>query len=344
MLAVQRRLPMSINRIREILKSAGFYIPEDGGTAKKVYEHFSGRYFIPIPKELSSILDGLLLGDGNMKCSSDPLDTERFLPLSKYQDALNTSHHLVKSLRSNDIDVTEAATKRNRALEVISKARTAFFNMHKSALEEPWLHFLAQKFRTHGYQVTISPRGTIEFRTCKTVQLYVLYQQWYPRGIKQLSHMKLTPFSLLCWYVGDGSSSKTITFSTQSFTKAKNEYLVSLLDDLGIIAKVASTKDKRTGKVYHYLYIPHRHRSRVLDYFNSAHEITEAMSLVKRLLPWKFDLSIRRKDVYDPVNEFVDEDWLRTFLNLLKQVGVDISERSLELHLLFPWKFPLPRV
>ncbi|MFX1250122.1 MAG: hypothetical protein ACFFCZ_00730, partial [Promethearchaeota archaeon] len=177
----------------------------------------------------------------------------------------------------------------------------------------------------------------IRIRTMSTVQLYRQYQRWYPGGLKHVpSNVKLPPETLHNWFIGDGSALSTaIKLSTHGFSLSENKFLANLLSRVaGIKARVVPTES------YHMITITHRNNiSKFFDYLDEAPK--DALSLTKQLFPWKFDCKLRKKDVYDRDNDFVDEQYLQTFLNLLEQAGIKLSDRTEQLHYLFPWIFPL---
>lgn len=74
-------------------------------------------------------------------------------------------------------------------------------------------------------------------------------KRWYPQGKKIVPHnVRLTPLSLLLWYLGDGSyrpSDGCIFLNTQGFATEDVEFLCSKLNGLGVNCH----RDKR-NKVY----------------------------------------------------------------------------------------------
>jgi len=61
-------------------------------------------------------------------------------------------------------------------------------------------------------------------------QLAVLYDKWYPKGIKIVpSDIRLTPLVCYWWYLGDGTTCKNeLRLCTQGFDPAYVEFLISL--------------------------------------------------------------------------------------------------------------------
>ncbi|MFX1535263.1 MAG: hypothetical protein ACFFDI_13650 [Promethearchaeota archaeon] len=81
-----------------------------------------------------------------------------------------------------------------------------------------------------------------------------------------------------------------------------------------------------------------RKRANIRDYFAYLEEAPRDMrSLAEELLPWKFDCNLPKRKIYDDKIQFVDEDWLNTFLKLLERDGIKLEEHQAQLHHLFPW-------
>ena len=85
-------------------------------------------------------------------------------------------------------------------------------------------------------------------RTFSHPDIYNQHQRWYVNENHKKQppdDVRITPLSVMLWYLGDGSlvktkDSVTIRLSTDSFTKKKNEMLVLKLRDNGIKSKVNS--------------------------------------------------------------------------------------------------------
>ena len=77
--------------------------------------------------------------------------------------------------------------------------------------------------------------------------IYKQYERWYPKnGDKRWKQppddVKITPTSVMAWYLGDGSvvvkeNSITLRLSTDGFAKEKVDMLVSKLNDINILCK-----------------------------------------------------------------------------------------------------------
>jgi len=85
-------------------------------------------------------------------------------------------------------------------------------------------------------------------RTCSHPDIYSQYFRWYVNDYDKKQppdDVRITPLSVMIWYLGDGSlvktkSSITIRLSTDGFDKEKNEMLVEKLKYCGIKSKVNS--------------------------------------------------------------------------------------------------------
>ena len=79
-------------------------------------------------------------------------------------------------------------------------------------------------------------------RTSFHPDLYIQHERWYPQNKKKQppQDVRLTPTSVLLWYLGDGSqvqsgNSISIRLSTDGFSPKNNEFLVKKLNELGIL-------------------------------------------------------------------------------------------------------------
>ncbi|MFX1532872.1 MAG: LAGLIDADG family homing endonuclease [Promethearchaeota archaeon] len=345
------KMRMGHPRLVRILRDAGFSIPNVGGKMTQIQRHFNGKHWLPISKELSAILTGLLMGDGHLNCSDNLLTYKWDSSLEEYRNALNTSNYLLDSF--NSLELNEIIEKYNKAGEFFSAARGAVLKFHKSVLEEPWIRLLAQQFQTCGFSVEIPPpsKNKIRMNTHKTVQLYKLLLSWYPDGKKHLPpNLTLTPLSLLCWHVGDGSATKNrVKLSTHSFSLAENYSLVRLLKkSLGIKTKIRPHNKNTT--TYYYLDITGQEN--INEYFEYIRDLNgdsrNLLSLAEKLFPWKFDCNLKKEDVVpkrtnwkekikDPAIKRRSHEYVQTFIDLLRRFGVEPSDRTEQLEYLFPW-------
>jgi hypothetical protein len=88
--------------------------------------------------------------------------------------------------------------------------------------------------------------------TRQSAELFHQYRRWYPDGRKRLpSDLRLTPASLLLWYLGDGmlsvrekKNSIEIRFANENFTQHElGHILLPRLEELGIHAAVTTERN-----------------------------------------------------------------------------------------------------
>ena len=82
-----------------------------------------------------------------------------------------------------------------------------------------------------------------QYKSKYYVELKKLYSRWYPSGKKAVPRdLKLAPVTLRQWYIGDGSigthggNTRAIRLATCSFDDSDIFFLISLLEDIGIVA------------------------------------------------------------------------------------------------------------
>jgi hypothetical protein len=279
------------------LKNAGINLLSDSQKTR-VKVHLKGSHWAPISNDLLEILDGELLGDGNIQSMHDRMGIKWHKSLPNYMNALDTLF-LLQFLY--EIDSDTVIKEFNEANSIISGSQTAYFRLHKSLEEKPWVRFIGQIFQSRGHSVSISDsKGTIHLHTQGTVQLYKLFQRWYKNAKKKVpSDLKLTPRVVLHWFIGDGGTGKRrIVLYSLSFSKEENELLADLLNkEIGISVTVAPRKNPRQpDRSYYLLDITGRRNYRsFLDYLELAPAYS--LNLAKQLFPWKFSTDIRKKDV-----------------------------------------------
>ena len=150
---------------------------------------------------------------------------------------------------------------------------------------------LSRHIRTSAQKDEVHPSNTKEY--------YDIYQQFYPEGNKSIKNVsKLTPLSVLHWYIGDGGlyGKGKIIFQTMSFNDKENKKLRLMLRKIGVRAYIQEITDHKTGKEYPSLQITtHRSIKRLFEYISKAP--TDELLTVKRLFPWKFVPFLRKTDV-----------------------------------------------
>ncbi|MFX0092791.1 MAG: hypothetical protein ACFFBD_13605 [Candidatus Hodarchaeota archaeon] len=345
--AAAKKLGLSTIRVLDILKNIGFTLP-DSATSTRLKKHFRGEHYIPISGELEEIIDGCLLGDFYLDYNSDSTTLSNpeipiEICLLEYKNAIDTPHRLLSKLSKNTkLRYTDVIKEYNKAVDVISKTPLSSLETHKSYLEAPWLHLLAKKLESYRYSVNFTPgknRSTIYMQTRATVNLAYQRWRWYRNGSKQLPQdIKISPLSLLYGHHGDGSTNKwLITLCMQSFTYQENEFLAKCLAKIGIRAKPYKIKSQHTGEFLYILRITgHSNIQKYLAYLERAP--SELLTLSKQIYPWKYDIHLRKRDVFRPKTKYINQRYFQQFLELLKQSGIDLHQNE-PLKRLIPWKF-----
>ncbi|MFX1535120.1 MAG: hypothetical protein ACFFDI_12920 [Promethearchaeota archaeon] len=348
-LSTSSKLSLNRNRVSEILNEVGF--TPRVSSSQYIKEHFSGECYIDFEPGLIEIINGVLLGDGYIEC---PSGIESVPTPVEYMDALEVPNRIQFSEESDNSDSVKSY---NRAYSIMSRARVASLRLHKSVFEEVWLRDLAQRFQKHKCPVNIlPPKDTIHFISKGLINFCWERWRWYVRnGEKGAPYDLPEQFNhqtLLGWMVGDGTTSRstnggTITLCTGSFSYADNKILANMLKaKIGLSSvRLPLRKDKLTdGSVVEYTVLAISRKDDINLFYEYLDEAPrDALRLAKELVPWKFDCNLRKFELYDKLNSFVDEDYLQTFLRLYEQFGIDPSERCYQLHLLFPWIYSLPK-
>ena len=329
-------------RTTRILREEGFIIYRDH--ACKINKHLNGAHNKSISNELQEIIDGEVLGDGHLFYQSYDLSQKHNQPLSEYLHTFNGLTNLSKKKIEKNKKPNEISSEYNSLIRSILEAQVAGFHIHKSLLEEPWIRWLANLCIKHKYSVTIvPPKKTIHMITQTTVQLYREYKKWYEKKIKRIpTTLRLTPTTVLHWYVGDGSASKNaLTLNTQSFNKKDHKILQELLrKTIGVKVRIQPYVGWRYPQktLYKLCITSKTNINKIFEYLEIASK--DSLSLAKQLLPWKFDCNLRKKDVYYPKKSFVDDNYLNSFVNMIEKIEINPIERYRRLNVLFPWKFP----
>ena len=95
-------------------------------------------------------------------------------------------------------------------------------------------------------------------------ELFDVWAAWYADGFKQVPRdLKLTPVVCRQWYIGDGClKGKFIILSTDGFPRFDVEWLVEMLNKMGIFA--------RRQPAHNTIYIPARSTQSFLDYIGEC--------------------------------------------------------------------------
>ncbi|MFX1282084.1 MAG: hypothetical protein ACFFB5_00455 [Promethearchaeota archaeon] len=331
-------------RITRILRDEGFVIYRKN--ACKIVKHLNGAHNKSISNELQKIIDGEVLGDGQLFSQSKDFKQKSInKPLSEYLLTFNRLTNLNKKEITNDRELKKIISEYNSLIRSLLKAQVAGFHIHKSLLEEPWIRWLANLFNKHNYSVTIvPPKKTVYMITQSTVQLHQEYKKWYSKKRKEIpTTLRLTPTTFLHWYVGDGSASKnTLTLNTQSFNEKNHKFLQELLKKtIRVKTRIQPYFSWRYPRktLFKLCITSKTNINKIFEYLENAPK--DSLSLAKQLLPWKFDCKLRKKDVYNPKKRFVADNYLNFFVKTVKKVEKNPLERSRRLNVLFPWKFPI---
>ncbi|MFX1534597.1 MAG: LAGLIDADG family homing endonuclease [Promethearchaeota archaeon] len=298
--SISQKHHMADYRVRDILKSLGFHLfkPSERSRLKT---HVMGEFWVMMSSEFVQIVEGLMLGDGNLRNNADKKQRSTNISLSDYRNAREELLFLRESWQHIDFDT--AVDRFNEAARIINSALTAFVRMDKALLEEGWLQSVGAALQHDGYSVKITPnkKGQLDFVGQSTVQLYYLYLRWYPNGKKRLPNdMQLTPLTVLFWFTGDGSfrENNSICLSSHNFSKTENEFLASLLEEqVGIKAHVYPSRSSADSeKTLYHLEITHTDNiKRFFKYLEQAPR--SYFQLAKQSFPWKFNRYLLRRDV-----------------------------------------------
>lgn len=166
---------------------------------------------IPIDNTFSEILDGLLLGDGNIQVPNN------------FQGIYSQA-----SSQKEFIDYVANIFKQNNYYQDSGEYIAHIKNIDKQ------------------YPV-------FYIHSKRTLQLSAIYNRWYPDGKKHVpADIKLTPITVLFWYLGDGHKIKharNAELCTYAFPLNEQQLLVNVFEEIGIAIKIM-----KSGK-YNILYI-----------------------------------------------------------------------------------------
>ncbi|MFX0182807.1 MAG: hypothetical protein ACFE95_06950 [Candidatus Hodarchaeota archaeon] len=288
-----RKFP--VTTVKRILDEAGV---KRYNTLALIRKHVDNYYNIPINSYLNEVITGELLGDGNISFARKT--AIRQISKTKYLKAVNT----LQGFRSQiSVDIESDVKKFNNAIEVINDYRVARINFVMSLLAIPWaIHIrnifernsVPMSFKINDASLMVAKYHTVGVWSRSTMQFRELQEQWYPKGEKIISRkIKISPTSLLHWFIGDGSSSDSaLQFSTHNFSITEVNFLVDLLNKslnirsrCGIdyqtqpVLKVYRNEDVKT--IYEYLELAN----------------PKSLSLAKEIFPWKFDPHLRKRDI-----------------------------------------------
>ena len=225
-----------------------------------------------------------------------------------------------------------------------------YFYFKVSARDEKFVEWIKQLLENFNIHCWISHENKklysagFYINTCSYNELLLLERKWYKKGEKRRikivpSDLKLTPTTLLFWYLGDGSLIRRkddtarvphISLATNSFSKEEVEFLKNRLkEDLGlnfyIVSNTTSTGFRKTIKTEYTL------RSKVQD--GTPFKFFKLIGLecpkeIANCITGSKGGSLHYfKDKWP--NE---EDWVRILSNV-KEIGPILRKRRLELNL-----------
>lgn len=179
---------------------------------------------IPINNELTQRIEGELLGDGSV---SRGIEQSHFIFNNSNHDY---SYWLSKMFINGGINITGDRVRKNR-----------------------YFHKYWKKWYTN-----------YSFSTISTKQFHELESEWYTSRIKKLPEgVGLSPFSVLHWYMGDGTlpNGQYAVFCTDNFSKTEVELLSQKLNDIVNINSTAFKYEK-----YYRIFVPKTSVKRLLEY------------------------------------------------------------------------------
>ena len=304
--AIGKEIHRDPRSFKHELTGLGIKIPFPGSVWKKMQDHYSSKFDKSISPFLEEIIQGSLLGDGNIRLQSkvDPhLDNPS---MKEYGELLSDIEAIRQNLNGGSGLTSGDINRWNQGIEMIRNTNTASFRMHKSITEINWVKNLANilgseidvghKFinKVHREQ---DIKWTCGFDTLSSVQIQDIWKSWYTQDGKVVEKFiprdrltALSPDSVLQWYTGDGYySGKGIGLSTCGFTKDDQLYLVGLLAKIGVESHLIKPNNG------HEIAISHKkeNRENFFNYLSRAKNI----ALAKRELPQKFDGSFRKNDL-----------------------------------------------
>ncbi len=345
---IARKHNMADNRAKRILERFGL----DSSplfSPHTVRKRMKDSY-IPLSSITSQIIIGDLLGDGHIRCilsrsdnnSLDKVTSLSHLPTdSEYMNAIDNLYLILQINEFTDLPGTVLEFDVSR--RILKTPHTSCFMREITILGSPWIEHTANLFRSQGYPCNTYPIKRVRdekiyyglaLQTQGSLQLERERQQWYNGHKIVIRNLILTPLIVLFWYIGDGWLADILAFATHGFVESDVEFLADLLSrEIGICVKKHPTINDCNQ---YFLQASRRDLPILLTYFRSDPAAKTSLSIAKRLFPWKFN-NLRRKDVYDYSEKYVDNRYFKTYMRLLKQfMGKDYLLTAKKI---FPWKF-----
>lgn len=309
---------LSKEKVRDFLIDAGFEIVNF--SKSKINNHANFHAYKPFSQYLQELQEGELLGDANInirsnrKISKENLHEFLNQDLIPYYKGIEDLEYL-RQLQINTKNIENVTNIYNNLVRVILNQPTGSFSKKQSILEENWVKHINKQFLSENIQTNISydhylsdgvnrmPR--ILLLTQSTVQFFVEYIRWYGTGKKRVPmDLKLSPTSILHWYMGDGELSNDpvrIDFHTEGFEKAEVEFLIDLFHaETGIEAYVAKSFNN-TDDSWAKIDVTYMMRiggiANVKKFFQYLRKVDKtSLKIAKKALPYKFDLTLTKTE------------------------------------------------
>lgn len=315
---VKQRLKSSSQTLKTKLIKLGFETDGKIINRTKVQKHFKKNGFtFNFSKEIKELIYGTLLGDGSIQFVNNRSvvnysidDYKNSIANLKYLSSLSIET-IKNSNLNNLIDMY------NKSAKTVSDFPTASFCYSANVKEFSWITYIGNEFEKYnltsnryfseGRESEIYGRKTksgniYTIQTSDSVEIAKVAMDWYildkiqkyekkvPKSLKSI-----TPNILFAWFLGDGSNNRgEIELSTHSFSKDESEYLISLLNKVGIEAKLRRKLDKRNETLYTFIVINPSKYNSFMNYLNLTNP--EMLNIGKTIFPWKFDRNLRFKD------------------------------------------------
>lgn len=288
---IGKKLNRSPATVLKVVRNSSIFVPQSSDK-KRISSFLIDDFWLPLSNKLIEVIEGELLGDGNIRISVD--EDTKISSLNDIESAINVlTHHKLESINLDQktIDLY------NKAIQILLTAGVAHFRLHKSTDEYKWTNYLVSLFIKDKHPVNIIKWKTVRFHSKNSFQLYDIYKKWYINKKKSIpTNFNLTPTKVLHWFIGDGSSSKyRIVLSNESFSEHENRRLKELLEcNLSIKVKLRKYEDYRTNSIYNRLeIIGKKNFEKFWDYLKKD---LDGYLLAKEVFPWKFVMGLKKKD------------------------------------------------
>ena len=216
--------------IRRILQQAGV---TRSRSLTNIRKHVNGTFDVPLNKFLMEVISGELLGDLGIENRGS---RSMSISHSQYSKAINNIQSFKKKTPE---DLYQAVELFNQSLPQITKFSMARFRLNMAIYAIPWGKHIMSLFETNGISLfshfdnansLASNYHNFSIWSGFNASIKDLYDLWYPKNIKIIpKNISLSPTTLLHWFIGDGSATREIIFSTHNFNV---DDVISLVDRL----------------------------------------------------------------------------------------------------------------